>query len=150
MSTDTEWLVATAGRTMTRNRKHLTRAGDEQNRTAAHALFMAERLVPARITMALDHPATGADGFEGDWVDEALGAPIGHVDQWERGIRYPTWTQLEALRELTGKPWLWWFDPVLDYRDTSMVYHLKQGEPMDKPRQRFGATAIALRPGGDQ
>lgn len=137
MTTDTEWVIATARRTMTRNRKHLTRAGDEQNRAAAHALFMAERLVPARITMALDHPATDPDGFTGDWVDEALGAPIGHVDQWELGIRYPTFAQFEALRELTGKPWLWWFDPVLDPRDTSMVFHLRRGKRLPRPIQRF-------------
>lgn len=137
MGADHDRQVASATRTMRRNRMHLTRAEDEQNRPAAHALFMAERLVPARITMALDHPATQVDLFEGDWVDEALGVPLGHVDEWELGVRYPTWTQLEALRELTGKPWLWWFDPVLDPRDTSMVFHLKRGERLRRPIQRF-------------
>ncbi len=134
-------VVTTAHRTMRRNRQNLTKRGDEQNRSAAHALFMAERLVPARITLALDHPATDADGFDGDWVDEALGVPVGYVDQWELGVRYPTWLQLEALRELTGKPWLWWFDPVLNPRDTSMAFHLKRGERIMRPIQRFNRRA---------
>lgn len=73
------------------------------------AMHRAEQLAEARrrweggqiqpwvITMALD-----SVGAEGPWVDEALGTAEPAVDEWEAGIRYPTWEQLLALAELTG------------------------------------------------
>lgn len=137
---DREWLIADARRTMRRNKARLDKIGDGNNSAVAFALWKAERLVPARITMALDFPATSPEPFHGDWVDEVLGVPLGHVDEWELGVRYPTWEQLAALRELTGKRWLWWFDRVLDPRDTTLVFHRKRGDaPLSRPVQHFNA-----------
>ncbi|MGV9836660.1 hypothetical protein ACWDUL_21065 [Nocardia niigatensis] len=60
-------------------------------------LWRAGRLIPWRITIALDHK-----GLEGPGVDIACGATEPAVDQWEAGILYPTWEQTRLLAELCG------------------------------------------------
>lgn len=55
------------------------------------------QVVPHRITLALDiHQLYGPE------VDIACGATEPAVDEWEAGIRYPTWEQLLALAELVA------------------------------------------------
>ena len=57
----------------------------------------AGMLRPWRLTIAFNQA-----GFDGDWVEEALGVPVARVDSWERGIIYPTWAQLTRVAALTG------------------------------------------------
>lgn len=62
---------------------------------AAHEAWRLGKVVPHRITIALGD-------LEGPGVDEACGAREPAVDEWEAGVRYPTWEQLLLLAELTG------------------------------------------------
>ncbi|WP_286346962.1 hypothetical protein [Frondihabitans sucicola] len=57
---------------------------------------MAGKVVPAYITAALDMAS-----LYGPEVDEACGVEEPAVDEWEEGVRYPTWDQLRALATLT-------------------------------------------------
>jgi hypothetical protein len=63
----------------------------------AHRDWKAGKVVPARITTALD-----LRSLYGPEVDIACGTVEPAVDEWEAGTRYPTWEQLLALAELTG------------------------------------------------
>lgn len=73
---------------------------------------MADRVVPARITMALD-----AGGHEGPGVDVACGTwegnPDGDVDGWEAAAAAPTAEQVWLLSVLTGFPVPWFYRPVV-------------------------------------
>ncbi len=73
----------------------------------AHVLWAAGKVVPWRITQALN-----AGGHEGPEVDAACGVLEPAVDEWESGDRYPTWEQLEALTRLTGYGVAWFTRPV--------------------------------------
>ena len=109
-------------------------------------LWRAGRLVPYRITFALD--AVGAEGPE---VDIECKAQEPDVDHWELGIKYPTWAQTEALCRLTGctVEFLCRDDKPLRARETSMAYHLKKSELSELERLerervgRFLPAAIA-------
>lgn len=57
-----------------------------------HADWRAGRVIPHRITMALD-----LHGHHGPQVDAACGVEEPAVDMWEAGTLYPTWEQLQAL-----------------------------------------------------
>jgi len=78
------------------------------NRALAKVDEAAERNHPAayyagkvptleRITMALD-----LCELYGPEVDEALGGEEPMVDEWESGVRVPTFPQIQALAEMTG------------------------------------------------
>ncbi len=84
----------------------MRRALTIKNRTAyftarsverARVEYKAGRLVPYRITQALD-----LAHLEGPDVDVQLGGVEPMVDEWEAGTRYPTWDQVLALAKLTG------------------------------------------------
>lgn len=68
-----------------------------QDEAASYRHWLQGRIVPDRITAALD-----CQGLEGPDVDVACLAQEPDVDMWEEGTRYPTWEQLLALCELTG------------------------------------------------
>lgn len=70
--------------------------------------WAAGKLVPARITLALD-----LRGLYGPEVDTACGAREPDVDRWEEGVLYPTWEQLLKLAELTDFPVLFFFCPAV-------------------------------------
>lgn len=104
-------MTAPARRTAPKRRQHdadgnlLTpdqlheRAEQARRRREARDAWAAGRVVPHRITLALDiHSLYGPE------VDQACGAEEPAVDEWEEGVRYPTWEQLQALAELTGYP----------------------------------------------
>ena len=83
-----------------RRRAYLkARNNAEASRLAAERegrrLWRAGRLIPWRITMALDRRE-----LEGPEVDIACGAEEPAVDHWEAGIVYPTWEQTRLLAEL--------------------------------------------------
>lgn len=99
--------------------------GPDRDRAAnmeqARADWLAGRVVPHRITQALD-----IRNLDGPEVDRACGVEEPAVDEWEQGIRYPTWEQLLKLAKLTDfDPWFF-TQPVrhiIDVRDTSMPFH---------------------------
>lgn len=68
-----------------------------QDEAEAYEGWLAGRVVPHRITLALDIRA-----LYGPEVDEACGAKEPDVDDWEAGRKYPTWEQLTLLAALTG------------------------------------------------
>jgi hypothetical protein len=71
----------------------------------------AGRVVPARITMALD-----SRGLEGPDVDTACGTfegnPAGDVDMWELALAVPTAEQVRAIAQLSGYPLAWFYEPL--------------------------------------
>lgn len=75
-------------------RARYRRALDNQR---AYQLWRAGKVVPYRITVALD-----SLGLFGPEVDEACGVEEPAVDKWESGSLYPTWDQLRALAKLCG------------------------------------------------
>lgn len=136
-----DWKITTAQRRIKANRKRLI--PDDEYQPVANTLWMAVQLVPARITLALDFPNSDDGPLEGDWVDRVLGVPVGHVDQYEAGVRYPTWNALENMRWLTGKSWSFWFKPVLSADETSMRWHTRRGESLPpRPVNGFRHGAI--------
>lgn len=74
-------------------------------------LIAAGRVVPARITMALD-----IGGHEGPAVDLACGTfegnPAGDVDMWETALAAPSPEQVRALSKLTGYPMAWFYEAI--------------------------------------
>lgn len=91
-------------RTAQAGRNRQQQAADEK---AAHALWAEGKLIPHRITMALD-----LRKLYGPEVDAACGAAEPDVDRWEAGELYPTWEQLKLLSDLTGLLPKWFFLPV--------------------------------------
>lgn len=65
-------------------------------------LWRAGRVVPAQITAALD--ACDGGPLQGPQVDLDCGAQEPDVDNWEAGLLYPSWEQLQRLARLTGFP----------------------------------------------
>lgn len=70
-------------------------------------LVAAGRVVPARITIALD-----VGGHEGPEVDVACGAVEPAVDLWECGVEAPSPEQVRLLSTLTGFPVAWFYRPM--------------------------------------
>lgn len=64
---------------------------------AAYRAWAAGHVIPDRITTALD-----ANALYGPEVDRACGVEEPAVDEWEAGVRYPSWEQLQALAALCG------------------------------------------------
>lgn len=80
-------------------------------------------VIPHRITTALD-----LRELYGPEVDQACGVQEPAVDEWEEGIRYPTWEQLLALARLTDFP-VKFFTTMLPANpvrvsDTTLVFHM--------------------------
>lgn len=81
------------------------------------------RLVPARITLALD-----MQGLYGPEVDAACDAAEPDVDRWEAGELYPTWQQVELLAKLTDFPVHFFFMPIEAERPwTTLDIHFPSG-----------------------
>ena len=76
-------------------------------RQKADALIATGRVVPARITMALD-----MRGLYGPAVDLACGTQEPYVDLWECGLEVPTPEQVQLLAKLTGLPPEWFYMPI--------------------------------------
>lgn len=80
---------------------------DAALRQANGRLIATGRVVPARITMALD-----IRGLDGPEVDEACGTAEPYVDLWECGLEVPTAEQVRLLAELTDFPVVWFYQPI--------------------------------------
>jgi hypothetical protein len=112
----------------------------EHDEQQAYDGWQAGRIRPYLITYALDR-----HGLYGPEVDEACGTAEPAVDEWEAGVRYPTWPQFKALAALTMYP-LGHFmrnaDPI-PFEATSLRFHLKPGEkPPPDPVLCFEPEAI--------
>lgn len=77
------------------------------SRQEADRLVATGKVVPARITMALD-----LRGLEGPEVDTACGGAEPDVDMWELGLAVPSPEQLAKLAKLTGYPLAWFYRPL--------------------------------------
>ena len=78
----------------------LTRQQNEQ-------LIRAGKVVPARITIALDFC-----GLQGPEVDAACGGAEPDVDMWELGQAVPAPEQMVKLAQLTGFPVAFFYQPI--------------------------------------
>jgi hypothetical protein len=120
-----------------RNRARLSREADD---AIAYRLWRAGRVIPYRITLALD-----AADLHGPTVDEMLGGAEPMVDEWEAGIRYPSWKQLVALAELTRKTPRFFAarEPMIDPARTSLRFHGADAAMFPPPVWEFTPDAIA-------
>ena len=78
-----------------------------QMRQRNERLIATGRVVPARITMALD-----MRGLEGPEVDVACGGAEPDVDMWELGLAVPSREQVEKLADLTGFHPAYFYMPI--------------------------------------
>lgn len=80
-------------------------------RARAEKLIAAGKVVPARITLALD-----IMGLNGPEIDEQVGTwhgnPGGDIDRWEQALAVPSPAQVELLAKLTDFPVAWFYEPV--------------------------------------
>jgi hypothetical protein len=123
-----------------RNAAELHAAAAEKK---AYAMWKAGKVVPWRITIALD-----ANDLYGPEVDEACGAAEPDVDQWEAGVLYPTWNQLLALSELTGctPEFFMWshMEEIYTAADTTVRFHVNGADYRQPPPIRcFTPLALA-------
>jgi transcriptional regulator with XRE-family HTH domain len=99
------------------------------------------QVIPHRITTALDLRA-----LYGPEVDAACGVEEPAVDEWEQGVRYPTWEQLLALAELTGFPVKFFTNmlPCAPIRacDTTLAFHTRGHLEGREPVLAFTPEAI--------
>lgn len=86
---------------------HQAAYGAALGRQEAERLISAGRVVPARITIALD-----LCGLYGPEVDAQCDAAEPDVDMWEAGLAAPAPGQVEKLAALTGFPVVWFYRPV--------------------------------------
>ncbi|MFT7021337.1 MAG: transcriptional regulator with XRE-family HTH domain [Rhodococcus sp. (in: high G+C Gram-positive bacteria)] len=117
----------------------------------AELRWAAGEMLPFRITQALD----GA-GLFGPEVDTACGAAEPAVDEWEAGVRYPTFEQLLLLADITGHDPEWFFDRGsevdIDIRDTTLWWHMteRQRQQWRPPIGEFTEHAIQSCVGTDE
>lgn len=96
----------------------------------ARADYDQHKLVPARITIALD-----LRGLYGPEVDTACDAAEPDVDRWEAGELYPTWRQVELLAALTDFPVHFFFLPIdADRPWSTLDIHFPSGTYSRTPR----------------
>jgi transcriptional regulator with XRE-family HTH domain len=110
---------------------------------AAHQAWEAGRVCPHRITIALD-----IRRLYGPEVDRACGAEEPAVDEWETGVRYPTWEQLCALAELTDFD-VRFFTPEPDEihpLGPGVAFICKRSRPSWDPRTEIPAPILAFTP----
>ncbi|MBM4574848.1 hypothetical protein GS896_27710 [Rhodococcus hoagii] len=107
------------------HRRHQQRRDAQRSLEVAHQGWKLGLVAPWRITHALD-----AGNHQGPEVDIACGAEEPAVDEWEAGVRYPTFEQLTLLAELTGYAVDWFVrtDEPLDIRATTMWAHMTRRE----------------------
>ncbi len=88
--------------------------GTAQARVENERLIAAGKVVPARITLAMN-----LRGLEGPEVDIECGTvegnrdpDAGDVDMWELGLAVPTREQVELMAKLTDFPPAWFYRPM--------------------------------------
>lgn len=110
----------------------------------AHLLWLAGRVVPHHVTLALD-----SHGLVGPQVDIACGVTEPDVDLWEAGKLYPTWEQLLLLAKLTERRVGYFVRPPwgLCAGATSMRFHRPDVGAADVPILRYPDYVVARRLG---
>lgn len=113
----------------------------QQALNAAYRDWLAGHVQPWRISQALD-----SAGLWGPEVDEKCGGTEPMVDEWEEGVRYPTWEQLVKLAALVEvTPAMFMVRPGQDpipAKTTSMRFHADI-EDETEPKLAFTPEAIA-------
>ncbi len=96
------------------NEPHQQAHRDAARRQRDEQLVATGRVVPARITLALN--AQDDDRVDGPQVDLDCGTwesnPAGDVDGWEQGEATPTAEQVGLLATYTGFPETWFYKPM--------------------------------------
>jgi len=115
--------AAAADTTPDAQRRGYARYLAQRDTEKAHEAWRRGQMIPHRITTALD-----LRELYGPEVDRACGVEEPAVDEWEAGVRYPTWEQLRALAELTQFP-VKFFTTLLPaapvrVSDTTLVFHM--------------------------
>lgn len=100
-------LPAARGLAAQQSAEQRKRYATAQARQEREKLLATGKVVPGRITLALD-----VRGLEGPEVDIACGAAEPDVDDWELGVSTPTPDQVVKLAELTGYPVTFFYKPL--------------------------------------
>lgn len=130
----------------TRNRQRLAERAFSEQRDRHD--WAAGKVVPARITQALDMHA-----LEGPGVDDACGVEEPAVDQWEAGTLYPNFEQLKKLSALCGVTpgFFMRSHDTIPVGETSMRFHKIGGRSTDwrspPPIRSFTPEALATHRG---
>lgn len=96
-----------------------------------------------RITIALD-----IAGLYGPEVDRALGGEEPMVDEWEAGIRVPTFAQVEALAALAVYPVGFFYMPDPEPSIGIICVRSGPGKGCTVVDERPSAPVVELRPTG--
>jgi hypothetical protein len=107
---------------------YMTAVGRQQ----AERLIATGKIVPARITIALDMRM-----LEGPEVDVMCGAEEPAVDMWELGLWVPTAEQLAKLADLTGFQVAWFYKPIKPGPFTSSPIFV-----CDRSKRKNGCTVL--------
>lgn len=133
--------AAAADSTPTAQRRGYARYLTQRDTEQAREAWQRGHVIPHRITTALD-----LRELYGPEVDEACGVQEPAVDEWEQGVRYPTWEQLLALAELTQFP-VKFFTTMLPaapvrVSDTTLAFHTRGQLEDREPVLAFTPDAI--------
>ena len=96
-----------SGRKQARIERVMTKVDAAAERHDPAAYYAGKTPTPQRITTALDMRE-----LYGPEVDQALGGEEPMVDEWESGVRVPSFTQVQALAMLTGFPVKFFYQPA--------------------------------------
>lgn len=134
---------AAAGTVPDAQRRGYARYLSERDTEKAYEAWRRGQVVPHRITTALD-----LRGLYGPEVDRACGVQEPAVDEWEAGVRYPSWEQLLALAELTDFPVKFFTNmlPAAPIRvsDTTLIFHMGKRDRLEDREPVLAFTPAAV------
>lgn len=135
---------AAAGTVPDAQRRGYARYLSERDTEKAYEAWKRGGVIPHRITTALD-----IRKLYGPEVDRACGVEEPAVDEWEAGVRYPTWEQLLALAELTDFPVKFFTNmlPAAPVRvsDTTLIFHMGKRDRLEDRDPVLAFTEDAIR-----
>lgn len=104
-------------------------------------IYAGKTPTPERITTALDMRE-----LYGPEVDRALGGEEPMVDEWESGVRVPTFQQMQRLAMLTGFPVKFFYLPPSEPAGNGWICgsdgcHPLGGEDGERPCPRCGRSS---------
>lgn len=139
-----EWITMEEFVTRRRARNGARRLAEHRQHADDQDAYQEWRLgmvVPRRITLLLD-----ANEMYGPEVDQQLGGEEPMVDEWEAGVRYPTWVQVLALAELVGVTprYLTRAATEAAMSFSSAMLHLPPGSDWRQQRVITGFTSAAI------
>lgn len=136
--------AAAADSTPAAQRRGYARYLTQRDTGQAREAWRRGHVIPHRITTALD-----LRELYGPEVDRACGVQEPAVDEWEEGVRYPTWEQLLALADLTGFP-VKFFTTMLPANpvrvsDTTLAFHMPKRHRLEDHEPVLVFTPEAVR-----